>query len=151
LVERLVEVIPDDIDVLWQTGATDVSGLPIDAHHSLPDATLRDAMADADLVIAHAGIGSTIAALEAGRPPLLAPRDPAHGEHVDDHQQQIAENLRELNIATILDPEDITTEAILDMASVNATRNEAPPRFALGEAPVATEPESAPVAGALAV
>jgi UDP-N-acetylglucosamine transferase subunit ALG13 len=136
LVERLVEVIPSDVEVLWQTGATDVSGLPIKGHRTMPAVELCNAMADADLVIAHAGIGSTIASLESGRTPLLAPRNPHHGEHVDDHQLQIADGLRELNIATVCEADEITTETILDMAALDAAQSVAPPRFALAGAAV---------------
>ena len=143
LVERLIEVIPGDIEVLWQTGATDVSGLPIKAHASVPDHELRAAMRDADMVIAHAGIGSTIAALESGRTPLLAPRDPAHGEHVDDHQLQIGRDLQDLGIATVLDADRITTEALFDMAALDAERAADPPRIVLDEAPALLEPTPA--------
>jgi UDP-N-acetylglucosamine transferase subunit ALG13 len=139
LVERLIEVIPSDIEVLWQTGATDVSGLPIEAHRALPATELCSAMREADLVVGHAGIGSAISALEAGRAPLLAPRDATHGEHVDDHQKQVAKDLRDLGIATVLEPEMITTEALLDMAALRAQRRKTPPRFVLGEAPQAVE------------
>jgi UDP-N-acetylglucosamine transferase subunit ALG13 len=131
LVERLVRVLPDGIDVLWQTGATDVSGLPIAARREVPDAELRRAMAEADLVVAHAGIGSAIAALDAGRVPVLVPRDPAFGEHVDDHQQQIGAALRRLGIATVRDVDRLTGEALVEATSLGARRARALPSFAL--------------------
>jgi UDP-N-acetylglucosamine--N-acetylmuramyl-(pentapeptide) pyrophosphoryl-undecaprenol N-acetylglucosamine transferase len=131
LVERLVRIVPDGAEVLWQTGATDVSGLPIDAHREIPDAELRAAMAGADLVVAHAGIGSALAALDAGRAPLLVPRDPAFGEHVDDHQQQIGAALRELRIATVRDVGQLSADGLLEAAGLRARRAQAPPPFAL--------------------
>ena len=49
LVERLVEILPQEADVLWQTGATDVSGLGIDARAHVPAAELRGAIERADV------------------------------------------------------------------------------------------------------
>lgn len=42
--------------------------------------------ADADLVVAHAGMGTVISALTFGRPLLMLPRRASLGEHRNDHQ-----------------------------------------------------------------
>ena len=99
LVERLVEILPADADVLWQTGCTPVEDLDIPGHESLPSSELRDAIAHADVVVAHAGTGTAITALEQGRCPVLVPREHAHGEHVDDHQAQTAARLQARGLA----------------------------------------------------
>lgn len=44
----------------------------------------------ADFVVAHAGMGSVLTALEAGKPMLLMPRRAALGETRNDHQQATA-------------------------------------------------------------
>lgn len=90
LVERVVSVLPDHCDVLWQTGCTDVSRLGIDGRERVPAAEMSMAMREADVVVAHAGTGIALAALEAGRYPVLVPRRARRGEHVDDHQLTIA-------------------------------------------------------------
>ena len=54
---------------------------------------------ESDLVIAHAGTGSALTAHEAGRCPLLIRREPAFGEHIDDHQAQTADYLAGLGLA----------------------------------------------------
>ena len=43
-------------------------------------------VAKADLIVAHAGMGSVIMAAEAGKPIVLFPRRAALGEHTTDHQ-----------------------------------------------------------------
>lgn len=93
LVERLVRIIPDGADVLWQVGDTDTSGLAINARISLPPAELTRAMTESDVVITHAGIGSAISALKAGKRPVLVPRRKRFKEHIDDHQAGIAAEL----------------------------------------------------------
>ena len=58
LVERLVDIVPSDVEVLWQTGSTNVSGLGIESRASVPEAELASAIRDADAVVAHAGRGN---------------------------------------------------------------------------------------------
>jgi UDP-N-acetylglucosamine--N-acetylmuramyl-(pentapeptide) pyrophosphoryl-undecaprenol N-acetylglucosamine transferase len=93
LLERLIEIIPRDVSVMWQVGNTDARRLPIDGIVSMPSRALDEEMKRADVVVTHAGIGSALAALDAGRCPVLVPREQAHGEHVDDHQRMIADVL----------------------------------------------------------
>lgn len=93
LLEQLVRIIPDGIDVLWQIGSTDASGLGIDAHAVLPTADLNRAMAESDVVITHAGAGSAISALRAGKRAVFVPRRKQFKEHIDDHQELLAAEL----------------------------------------------------------
>lgn len=53
-------------------------------------AALAELMAASDIVIAHGGPATISGARAAGHVPLVLPRDPALGEHVDDHQQRFA-------------------------------------------------------------
>jgi len=131
LVERLADVFPQDAEVLWQTGATDVRGVPIDAKPALPGAVLDRAMREADVVVAHAGIGSALAALEAGHCPVLVPRRERLGECVDDHQLQIASTLSARGLAIERAAEGIEHEDLLAAAAraVGVATN--PPAFEL--------------------
>jgi UDP-N-acetylglucosamine transferase subunit ALG13 len=61
-------------------------------------------MAEADVVVAHAGVGASLAAFEVGKCPLLVPRRLSRNEHIDDHQIQIAAELGGRGVA-------VTTEA----------------------------------------
>lgn len=51
---------------------------------------------DAELLILHAGAGSVIHAVRAGKIPVVMPRLSRLGEHIDDHQVEFA---RELSLA----------------------------------------------------
>lgn len=44
-------------------------------------------------VVTHAGVGSVLCALEAGHTPVVVPRMAKLGEHVDDHQSELARAL----------------------------------------------------------
>ena len=52
----------------------------------LPYPTMVDAMSEAVAVVCHGGPATIMLARQCGRIPLVVPRDPKRGEHVDDHQ-----------------------------------------------------------------
>ena len=130
LLERLVPLL-DGCRVIWQTGATDVRGLPIEGRAQVPHHELTSAIADADVVISHAGTGAALTALEHGRMPLLVPRRAAHHEHVDDHQQQIAAELSRRGLAVSREAEDVDHAALLAAAAGSVCRLSTPPPFRL--------------------
>jgi UDP-N-acetylglucosamine transferase subunit ALG13 len=125
LIERALRVIPSTAEVLWQVGCTDVTDLPIRAHVQIPAHQLEDAMRDADVVIAHAGTGSAIAALEAEKMPVLIPRLSARGENVDDHQMHLAEELSARGLAIVRDVEQLTLD---DLRAAAGSLVESKPR-----------------------
>jgi UDP-N-acetylglucosamine transferase subunit ALG13 len=93
LLDHLLTLLPPDWDVLWQVGSTVVGGMPDGAWKQMPLAELRQALAEADVVISHAGVGSALAAMRAGKCAVYVPRRRAFGEHVDDHQVEMAREL----------------------------------------------------------
>jgi UDP-N-acetylglucosamine--N-acetylmuramyl-(pentapeptide) pyrophosphoryl-undecaprenol N-acetylglucosamine transferase len=127
LLERLVEVLPPDADVVWQTGSTDVTGLPIQARPAMPAAELTAAIQAADVVVAHAGTGSLVVALESGKLPVLVPRRAARGEHVDDHQEQIAAWASSMDLALAREADEVTLDDLLEAAASTVRRVDAPP------------------------
>jgi UDP-N-acetylglucosamine--N-acetylmuramyl-(pentapeptide) pyrophosphoryl-undecaprenol N-acetylglucosamine transferase len=122
LLDRLVDLVPPGAELLWQTGSTDVSGLGIQARPKVPAAELFEAMHEADVVIAHAGTGSALAALQAGKLPVLVPRRPEFGEHVDDHQLQIARMLADRDLALVTEVEDLTAGHLRAAAATRVRR-----------------------------
>ncbi|MBC7504111.1 MAG: hypothetical protein H7267_00030, partial [Sandarakinorhabdus sp.] len=59
----------------------------------VPVAEYRQRVAAARLFVAHAGMGSIISAIEAGKPLLMLPRLQAQGEHNTDHQLATAASI----------------------------------------------------------
>jgi UDP-N-acetylglucosamine transferase subunit ALG13 len=116
LLDRLVDILPASLDVLWQVGATQIDRMPAGARRQVPIGEMRAAMAEADVVISHAGVGSALAAMQAGRRALYIPRRSAHGEHVDDHQVEMARELQERGLVVARDA-DVVTLADLELAA----------------------------------
>lgn len=131
LVDDVRRVLPPDAEVLWQTGATDVSDLPLDASVALPATELAHAMAEADLVVAHAGVGSALMALRAGRCPVLLPRARSHGEHVDDHQRQVASALADAGLAVVAEPGALAGEHLVRAGGAAVVQAARPEPFVL--------------------
>ena len=128
----LPEVLAPDAEVLWQVGVTDCTGLPLAGRVDVPATELRAAIADADLVIAHAGIGSCLTALDAGRSPVVLPRRQAEGEHVDDHQELIARELDRRRLAVRRAPTELTAEDLAAAMTRRVSRVGDEREFALG-------------------
>ncbi len=128
LVERLLSLLPASAEVLWQTGRTDVADLGIAGRQQVPAGELAAAMRDADLVVAHAGVGSALTALECGKRPVLVPREPEHGEHVDAHQFQVATALASRGLAIARSVEELTYGDLADAAISSVSQvADAPP------------------------
>jgi UDP-N-acetylglucosamine--N-acetylmuramyl-(pentapeptide) pyrophosphoryl-undecaprenol N-acetylglucosamine transferase len=126
LIEHLVPLLPADAQVVWQTGHTDVTGLAISPTPWMSATDLSAAVAEADLVVTHAGMGASLDALAAGRCPVVVPRRPEHGEQIDDHQVQLAAELARRGLAVVRDPETLTAEDLLQAARLRTTRAAAP-------------------------
>jgi UDP-N-acetylglucosamine--N-acetylmuramyl-(pentapeptide) pyrophosphoryl-undecaprenol N-acetylglucosamine transferase len=131
LVRRLLEVLPRDAEVLWQTGATDVRGLGIQAVERVPAPQMAAAMRAADVVVAHAGTGSALSAFEAGLRPVLVPRRRAYGEHVDDHQVTTAAALARRGLALHAEADELTMHDLARAAVGSVVRRHEPDRLPL--------------------
>jgi UDP-N-acetylglucosamine--N-acetylmuramyl-(pentapeptide) pyrophosphoryl-undecaprenol N-acetylglucosamine transferase len=134
-VEAVLRTLPDvvtpDARVLWQVGVTDVSDLKIEARNAVPAASLKTAIAAADLVIAHAGVGSALTALDQGRAPVLLTRRKIYHEMVDDHQLMIAGELDRRGLAVGRDPDELTPDDLFRAMTMGVEMVHSPTAFPL--------------------
>ncbi|MCR2808886.1 MULTISPECIES: glycosyltransferase [unclassified Microbacterium] len=130
MLDAVVPLLGSFDEVLYQTGDLDPAAWSIEGRTSVPYEELSRASADAEVVISHAGVGSALTALRAGKHPILIPRMSAHGEHVDDHQVQLARELERRGLATVRTPDTLGYEDILS-ASRRTVRIIPSPPFSL--------------------
>lgn len=131
MVERCAHILPRDVEVVWQTGPTPLAGLGLQARPFVAAGELFDLARSADVIISHAGCGSALMALQAGKCPILVPRDPCHGEVVDAHQQEIADWLSHRGLALKREVGELTFDD-LEMAAARAVAADpTPPPFQL--------------------
>jgi hypothetical protein len=113
-VERVRDLLPPSVEVLWQTGYTDTSDLGVPGRVAMPQLELLGAMAKADVrhralryrVGAHSHAGRA----HANPPP---PRRVQRGEHVDDHQEMIAQELSGRGLAIRREVDDLRWEDLV--------------------------------------
>ena len=111
-----------DVRVVVQRGTADeVAG--VECPTVMPHDELRKLFAAADIVVCHGGPSTVMDARQAGRFPVVVPRDPKFGEHVDGHQMAFAEHLKRHEQAQVVHERD-ELYALLDRAMVDASEFE---------------------------
>lgn len=98
-------------DVFAQIGPTDWRPSHIEWTQFLEPEEFRGKVEQADLLIAHAGMGSIITAMEAGKPILVMPRRGDLRETRNDHQIATARRFLEMGrVAVAFDEEELKTK-----------------------------------------
>ena len=92
--------------VFAQAGtAADVPfGFPMERR--VPPERLARLVREADLIITHAGVGSVVRSLNAGKPTIVVPRRRDLGEHIDDHQSAFADRMEKAGYVRVARTEE---------------------------------------------
>jgi len=90
LVDNLVAEGRLDMPVVAQIGQSDYEPENFKFHRFLDKAEFDKHIAEADLIITQGGVGAIMTALKCRKPVIVVPRLAKYGEHVDDHQREIA-------------------------------------------------------------
>lgn len=118
--EHVARAMPSGVEVLYQTGHTPPPASCASYQQWLPSDELVCALEQADVVVTHAGVGSVLTALRLSKHPVVIPRLAHLGEHVDDHQSQLARMLASRGLASVAWP-DVDLLPLLTDASQRST------------------------------
>jgi UDP-N-acetylglucosamine transferase subunit ALG13 len=110
LVDAVLRVLPSDVEVEWQLGATTRDDLPGKVHLEMDASEFDRAAKESDVVISHAGVGSIMNFLNAGVSLVTVPRRRIRNEHVDDHQTQVARDLRVRQLCAVVEAAELSFE-----------------------------------------
>ena len=105
--DRLVRAVDewavreDRSDIVAQVGESKYVPKRLDARATMLEDEFRRCVEDADVVIAHAGMGSIITALELGKRIIVMPRRAELGEHRNDHQLATARHMAEQKVVSV--------------------------------------------------
>lgn len=124
LLEQLDPVLEND-DVIWQTGESTFIPSHGEVRSSMSRSALIDEVRKADVVISHAGVGSILSCLANGKVPVVVTRRKEFNEHIDDHQQNIANLLGKQGLVTYAEPEDLTRDLIREATKAYSFRADA--------------------------
>jgi len=89
------------LDVLVQVGSGRADYPNVRCVPSLDGPRYAEIIAEAQIMVAHAGTGSILTALDRGVPVIVMPRDHLRGEHRDDHQSQTARQLEKMGLVSV--------------------------------------------------
>lgn len=85
---------PDGARVLVQRGTSEAPAVAPSVAY-LDHAELQTTMAEAAVIVSHGGPSTIAESRRIGTVPIVVPRDPARGEHVDGHQMRFAARLEQ--------------------------------------------------------
>lgn len=118
LVDRICSIVPSSAEITWQLGVTHRKDLPGEIHELIEAEEFLKLAIEADVVITHSGVGTILQLLDHGICPVVVPRHKSRNEHVDDHQLQIWQLLRDADIAVPVEVIDLTLDKMIEAASM---------------------------------
>lgn len=104
--DRLIRAVAPLVELdelVVQHGSSDVRVAGATCVDFLPFTELSELVGSARAVVTHAGAGSVLVALAAGKQPVVMPRLYAFGEAVDDHQLVFACHLSDAGLVTLVE------------------------------------------------
>jgi UDP-N-acetylglucosamine transferase subunit ALG13 len=124
--DRLVRVVDawagrTGADVFAQIGPGDFVPRHVRWTRSLPADECNDQIRQARAVVAHAGMGSILTALQSGKPIIVMPRRASFGEHRNDHQVMTAKHFQELGRIRVAFDEAEVAGQLDAIATLHAT------------------------------
>lgn len=79
--------------IVAQVGYTKYSNKKMDIFDFIPLDEMEKDILEADLIISHGGVGTIFSAIKKGKKVIAVPRLEKYGEHINDHQIEICEEL----------------------------------------------------------
>lgn len=101
-----------ELEVFAQIGATDNEPKNVRWARKVPPADFRQLFEQADAIVAHAGIGTILAALQLGKPILIMPRKAVLGEQRNDHQLATARRFETMGYVNVAWNEEEVAEKL---------------------------------------
>jgi UDP-N-acetylglucosamine transferase subunit ALG13 len=108
-------------DVFAQIGPTALRPRNVRWTHLLEPDEFRRQVVAADAIVAHAGMGSILTALEHGKPILVMPRRGDLKETRNDHQVATAERFRELGRVVVARDESELPQRLDELSALRAS------------------------------
>jgi anti-anti-sigma factor len=99
--------VESDEEIVVQYGSSTKIPDQVKVFNRLPESKFRALIAQARLVISHCGEGSALLLESYYKPHILVPRTQRFGEHVDDHQLEMADAMEKQGVYVARSPGDL--------------------------------------------
>ena len=112
---RIIDELAPSIneDIIAQTYKGEYKAKNIKTREFLPPDKFNKLFNEARMIIAHAGMGTIISAMQQNKPIIVFPRIAALGEHRNEHQMATAKKMNQLGYVYVAFNEDELRELIL--------------------------------------
>ena len=136
--DRMVKAIDewaaanDRSDIFAQIGDAQYSPMHIQWVKTLDPPEFREKVTTADTIVAHAGMGTILTAMQFGVPILVMPRTAAFKETRNDHQIATAERFKEMGrVHVAMDEHELPTmlDQVSNLTSSGTISSEASPEL----------------------
>lgn len=97
-IDKLIEEGKIKEEIFAQTGYSDYIPQHYKYENFLDREVFKEMTSKSDIVITHGGTGAVIGAVKEGKKVIAVPRRAKYGEHVDDHQLQLIEQFKDLDL-----------------------------------------------------
>ena len=111
-IDDLIEQGKLEADVFAQIGHSDYVPRNYRYKDFLPKDDFQSLIRDCDVLVTHSGVATIIAGMRLEKPVVVVPRFAKYGEHVDDHQFQIADSFSSKNLVLMCKQVDELAEFV---------------------------------------
>ena len=117
-VDRLLEEKKIDANVFAQIGGSDYRPKNYPYKDFLTHEEFERRMQECSIVIVHSGVGSIISAIHKNKKVIVYPRLAKYGEHVDDHQCEIAASFAERGLVVCCNDGDSLVKKLEEVRQI---------------------------------
>jgi UDP-N-acetylglucosamine transferase subunit ALG13 len=110
MVESVLDALPRPVTLQMGSSMINIQG--VESYKVLASVHFKRLIKDTSVVIMHAGAGTLIHALRDGQKPIVIPRRMKYGEHIDDHQIQLAKEFSNQNRIYLVENENDMRQAL---------------------------------------
>jgi UDP-N-acetylglucosamine transferase subunit ALG13 len=117
--DRMIQAVYDlglDEEVVVQYGPSELRNEQATEAAYFSFDEMVDYIRNARAVVMHAGVGSVMVSLANGKRPIVMARLREQGEHVDDHQLELARRLHAHGLVTLVEDGDELAQALAAVA-----------------------------------
>ena len=112
LIDSLIDCGKLTVPVIAQIGQSGYEPKNFPYHRFLDKDEFDRHISEANIIVTHGGVSSVITAIKHRKPVIVCPRLEKYGEHVDNHQREIARSFAKKDFVLCCDEDDDLLEKI---------------------------------------